>query len=60
MFVGLKKPLEKASTSRPRLTFAKAGKVEVDFIVEGIGAMHGGKHAMPAMSGDHAMPGMKH
>jgi hypothetical protein len=31
------------------LEFAKAGKVFVDFTVEGIGAMHGGK-AMPGMN----------
>ena len=61
MFVGLKKQLTKGGHFKGTLTFEKAGKVDVDFTVEGIGAMgFGGTHPMPATSGDHAMPGMKH
>jgi periplasmic copper chaperone A len=61
MFVGLKKPLEKDQHVDATLEFAKAGKVKVYFLVEGIGATHSGdSHAMPGMGGDHAMPGMKH
>ena len=33
------------------LEFAKAGKVDVDFVVESIGAKTGGDHAMPDMGG---------
>jgi copper(I)-binding protein len=51
MFVGLKKPLLQGQHFKVTLDFAKAGKVDVDFITEGIGAMH------PASGGD--MPGMK-
>lgn len=51
MFTGLKQPLKKGEHVKVTLRFAKAGKVDVDFAVEGIGAMHGG--------GGDAMPGMK-
>jgi copper(I)-binding protein len=51
MFVGLKQPLKKGEHVKVTLQFAKAGKVDVDFTVEGIGAMHGG--------GGGAMPGVK-
>ncbi len=51
MFVGLKKQLMKGEHFKATLEFAKAGKVNVDFLVEGIGAKTGG--------GDHAMPGMQ-
>lgn len=50
MFVGLKDQLKQGGHFKATLDFAKAGKVEVDFVVEGIGAKAG--------SGDHAMPGM--
>lgn len=50
MFVGLKDQLKQGGHFKATLDFAKAGKVEVDFVVEGIGAKTG--------SGDHAMPGM--
>lgn len=50
MFVGLKQQLKQGEHFKAMLEFAKAGKVDVDFTVEGIGAMTG--------SGDHAMPGM--
>jgi copper(I)-binding protein len=53
MFMGLKQPLKQGAHVKVTLQFAKAGKVDVDFTVEGIGAMHGGE------SGNHAMPGMK-
>lgn len=59
MFVGLKKPLAQGEHVKATLAFEKAGKVDVDFTVEGIGAQRpgspGGGHAMPGM-GD----GMKH
>ena len=39
MFVGLKKPIVKGSDVKGSLSFAKAGNVDVDFKVEGIGTM---------------------
>ncbi len=51
MFVGLNRPLKQGGHFKVTLQFAKAGKVDVDFTVQGIGAMHGG--------GGGAMPGMK-
>jgi hypothetical protein len=56
MFVGLHKPLEKGEHVKATLDFEKAGKVDVEFVVESIGAQTGGDdHGMPGMS----MPGMK-
>ena len=52
MFVGLKQQLKKGQHFKAMLQFAKAGKVEIDFTTEGIGAMHGN-------GGGGAMPGMK-
>ena len=49
MFTGLKQPLKKGEHVKVTLQFAKAGKADVDFTVEGIGAMHGGGGAMPGM-----------
>jgi hypothetical protein len=52
MFVGLKGALEQGQHFKATLEFEKAGKVDVDFAVEGIGAQTGGgDHAMPDMSG---------
>jgi copper(I)-binding protein len=53
MFVGLKQPLEKGGHVKATLQFEKAGKVDVDFPVEGIGAQTGGG------ASDGAKPGMK-
>jgi copper(I)-binding protein len=50
MFLGLKKPLAQGEHIKATLAFEKAGKVDVDFTVESIGAQTGG--------GDRAMPGM--
>jgi hypothetical protein len=48
MFVGLKAPLVQGRAVKVTLQFEKAGKVDVDFPVEGIGAMHGSDvHGMP-------------
>jgi len=49
MFVGLKKPLKQGDHIKATLQFEKAGKVDVDFDVTGMGGP-------PA---DHGMPGMK-
>lgn len=62
MFVGLNKPLEQGQHIKATLEFEKAGKVAVDFTVEGIGAQgpaagHGG---MPGMGSDHSGMQMKH
>jgi len=52
MLVGLKEQLKQGSHFKATLEFAKAGKVDVDFVVEGIGAKTGGDdHAMPGMGG---------
>lgn len=50
MFVGLKDQLKQGGRFKATLEFAKAGKVDVDFVVEGIGAK--------APAADHDMPGM--
>jgi periplasmic copper chaperone A len=51
MFVDLKQPLEQGKPIKATLQFEQAGKVDVTFAVEGIGAQTGG--------GAPAMPGMK-
>lgn len=52
MFIRLKEQLKQGSHFKATLDFAKAGKVDVDFTVEGIGAKApGGDHAMPGMGG---------
>ena len=51
MFVGLKDQLKQGERFKATLEFAKAGKVDVDFAVEGIGAKTGGDHDMPGMGG---------
>lgn len=59
MFVGIKKPFAQGEHVKATLAFEKAGKVDVDFSVESIGAQKpdsaGGGHTMPGMGG-----GMKH
>ncbi|MGI8526215.1 MAG: copper chaperone PCu(A)C [Pseudolabrys sp.] len=58
MFVGLKQPLTQGQTFKVTLEFEKAGKVEVDYPIAGIGARGpGGDNTMKGMSG---MGGMKH
>ena len=42
MLVGLTQQLKEGEHFKATLEFAKAGKVDVDFTVEGLGAMHGG------------------
>ncbi len=42
MFVGLKHGLKQGDHLKATLNFEKAGKVDVDFTVESIGATHGG------------------
>ena len=53
MFLGLKKPLAQGEHVKATLAFEKAGKVEVDFTIESIGAQTGGGHAMPGMKHGH-------
>jgi copper(I)-binding protein len=50
MFVGLKDQLKQGGHFKATLDFAKAGKVDVDFTIEGIGAKAPGG-AMPGMGG---------
>jgi copper(I)-binding protein len=54
MFVGLKKPLKQGDHVKATLEFEKAGKVEVEFDVTGMGGP-----ARPAAPAGHTMPGMK-
>ncbi len=55
MFVGLKQPLTQGQAFKVTLVFEKAGKVEVDYSVAGIGAQ------APADAGmNPGMGGMKH
>ena len=53
MFVGLKEQLKQGDHFKATLEFAKAGKVDVDFAVEGIGAKTQRRRcrAMPGMGG---------
>ncbi len=51
MFMGLKQPLVQGQHIKATLQFEQAGKIDVDFAVEGIGAQSAG-------NGGHAMPGM--
>lgn len=61
MFVGLNKQLAQGEHIKATLDFEKAGKVDVDFTVEGIGAQGpAGAHGMPGMSGDHGGMPMQH
>ena len=48
MFVDLKKQLVQGERFKATLEFAKAGKIDVDFAIEGIGAKSGGGD-MPGM-----------
>jgi copper(I)-binding protein len=50
MLVGLNKQLMQGDHFKATLEFARAGKVDVDFTVEGIDAQTGG-NAMPGMGG---------
>ncbi len=52
MLMGLKQQLEKGQHFKATLEFAKAGKVDVDFTVEGVGAQN------PGSAGGGTMPGM--
>ena len=53
MLVGLKQQLMQGDHFKATLEFEKAGKVDVEFIVESIGAQTGGDHAMPEMHMKH-------
>ena len=49
MMTGLKQPIEKGKPFKPSLMFEKAGTVEVDFAVEGVGATPAAAHDMHNM-----------
>jgi copper(I)-binding protein len=55
MFGGLTKPLKQGERVPATLDFAKAGKVQVEFTVESMGARH--EEPMPGMAA-HDIPGM--
>ena len=52
MFMGLKQQLIQGQNVKATLQFEKAGKVDVVFAIEGLGAQS------PAPAGGHTMPGM--
>ena len=54
MLMGLKDQLKQGDHFKATLEFAKAGKVDVDFMVEGIATQ-----SPPAAGAGHSMPGMK-
>jgi hypothetical protein len=54
MLMGLKEQLKQGDHFKATLEFAKAGKVDVDFMVEGIATQ-----SPPAAGAGHSMPGMK-
>ena len=58
MLVGMTEQLKPGDHFKATLEFAKAGKVDVDFTVESLGATHSGR-AAPAMGGDHGGMQMK-
>jgi copper(I)-binding protein len=47
MFIGVKEPFAAGSTVKVKLTFEKAGSVEVDLPVKDIKGMDHSKHKMP-------------
>ena len=49
MMTGLKQPIEKGKPFKGSLVFEKAGTVEVDFVVEGVGATPAAAHDMHNM-----------
>jgi copper(I)-binding protein len=57
MFVGLKQPLQQGQHFKATLQFEKAGSVDVDFSIAGVGAASAGSGASAPMS--HGMGGMK-
>jgi copper(I)-binding protein len=54
MLMGLKEQLKQGDRFKATLEFAKAGKVDVEFMVEGIATQ-----SPPAAGAGHSMPGMK-
>jgi len=60
MFVGLRSQLMQGQHIKATLTFEKAGKVDVDFTVQGIGAMNANEQTMDNEPNMHDMPGMMH
>jgi hypothetical protein len=56
MFVGLKQPFEKGKPVKGTLQFEKAGTVDVEYVVEGLGATSSMDHDMGHMD---MKPGMK-
>jgi copper(I)-binding protein len=55
MLMGLKSPLEKGQRVKGTLAFEKAGKIDVEFLVEAIGAAAPGPQGTPAPHHGHDM-----
>jgi copper(I)-binding protein len=54
MLIGLKAPLQQGQHLKGTLLFEKAGKVDVEFSVESIGASSGGQSVPAAKGGSHS------
>jgi periplasmic copper chaperone A len=60
MLLDLKKPLQKGEHVKGTLTFEKAGSVDVDYTVVGVGETAGAASSAPSGHDMHGMPGMSH
>jgi copper(I)-binding protein len=56
MLLDLKRPVQKGDPVKGTLTFEKAGSIEVEYNVVGVGETPGGSAVAPS---DHNMPGMR-
>ena len=60
MLLDLKQPLQKGEHLKGTLTFEKAGSVDVDYMVVGVGETAGTASSAPPGHDMHGMPGMSH
>ena len=60
MLLDLKQPLQKGEHVKGTLTFEKAGSVDVDYTVVGVGETAGAASSAPSSHDMHGMPGMSH
>jgi copper(I)-binding protein len=60
MLLDLKQPLQKGEHVKGTLTFEKAGSVDVDYMVVGVGETAGTASSAPPGHDMHGMPGMSH
>ena len=60
MLLDLKQPLQKGERVKGTLTFEKAGSVDVDYMVVGVGETAGTASSAPPGHDMHGMPAMSH